>query len=153
VGPYESNASLRVEIAGIATANGVADRVQVVSALNDSDLAVLYRGAEALLFPSFDEGFGMPLIESLAYGTACVASDQAVSREAVGRFGIYVDPYSSASIARGIERAGDERHRALVRRDGPAWSEQFSLVSMAQRYIHLYRRTAQYHRPAWTLTD
>jgi glycosyltransferase involved in cell wall biosynthesis len=143
VGPYEANGSLREGIAAIAQANRVEGSVCVLNAVSESELAVLYRGAEALVFPSFDEGFGMPLLESLAYGTPCVASDQAVSHEAAGPLGIYVDPHSPASIARGIERAGGEAHRSLVRRDGPVWSRQFSLGSMAERYIRLYRRSVQ----------
>ncbi len=57
---------------------------------SDIELANLYRGAEALLFPSAAEGFGLPIIESLALGTPVLCSDIAVFREVAGHYATYI---------------------------------------------------------------
>ncbi|MDP2712900.1 MAG: glycosyltransferase family 1 protein [Solirubrobacteraceae bacterium] len=57
----------------------------------DDDLAAIYSGARALVFPSDDEGFGLPTVEALACGTPVVASDIPVLREVLGDRATFVD--------------------------------------------------------------
>jgi alpha-1,3-rhamnosyl/mannosyltransferase len=58
----------------------------------DDDLPALYAGADALLYPSFYEGFGMPPVEAMACGTAAVTSTADAVREVVGSHAIMLDP-------------------------------------------------------------
>ncbi|MDQ3677155.1 MAG: glycosyltransferase, partial [Actinomycetota bacterium] len=58
----------------------------------DDDLAAIYSGARALVFPSDDEGFGLPTVEALACGTPVVASDLPVLREVLGDRATFVAP-------------------------------------------------------------
>jgi glycosyltransferase involved in cell wall biosynthesis len=58
--------------------------VTLTGHVSDDDLAAIYSGARALVFPSDDEGFGLPTIEALACGTPVVASDLPVLREVLG---------------------------------------------------------------------
>jgi glycosyltransferase involved in cell wall biosynthesis len=55
--------------------------VTLTGAVNDDELAAIYTGAHALVFPSDDEGFGLPPIEALACGTPVAASDVPALRE------------------------------------------------------------------------
>lgn len=55
--------------------------VTLTGAVNDEDLAAIYTGAHALVFPSEDEGFGLPPVEALACGTPVAASDVPALRE------------------------------------------------------------------------
>ncbi len=64
------------------------------SDLNDSDLADLLAGAEALLFPSFVEGFGLPALEAAQLGVPVICSDLSTFRENLGDYGCYLDPHS-----------------------------------------------------------
>jgi glycosyltransferase involved in cell wall biosynthesis len=66
-----------VEAVGLA----VPRRVQLVGRADDDELAALYSAADALLFPSEDEGFGLPPLEALACGTPVVAFDVPALRE------------------------------------------------------------------------
>ncbi|QRV15789.1 glycosyltransferase family 4 protein [Haloterrigena salifodinae] len=61
-----------------------------------------YENAEALVFPSFYEGFGLPPLESLACGTPVVASDRGSLPEVLGDAAVFVNPESTSDIARGI---------------------------------------------------
>jgi glycosyltransferase involved in cell wall biosynthesis len=96
----------------------------------DAQLAVWLRHARALLFPSFVEGYGMPLVEALMLGTPAIASDLAVFRETAGEVPEYVDPL-----------------------DGAAWREAVLHYAAA----HAPRREAQlsrlegFHCPTWKL--
>jgi glycosyltransferase involved in cell wall biosynthesis len=58
--------------------------VQVIGAVSDDDLAAIYTGAHALVFPSDEEGFGLPPIEALACGTPVAACDVPGLREVLG---------------------------------------------------------------------
>ena len=66
---------------------------------SDVDLAYLYPLARALIFPSFAEGFGMPLAEAAYYGTRTIASDIPVLREIGGEGHVYFDLLNSHSLA------------------------------------------------------
>jgi glycosyltransferase involved in cell wall biosynthesis len=59
--------------------------------VSDDDLAAIYSGARALVFPSDDEGFGLPTVEALACGTPVVASDLPVLREVLGDRATFVE--------------------------------------------------------------
>lgn len=75
-----------------------------VGHVDDDVLAALYRLADGLVFPSFYEGFGMPLVEARAYGCRVIASDSPELREAGGDGAIYVEP-TPAAIAEGLAEA------------------------------------------------
>ena len=61
-------------------------------------LAALYRGATALVMPSFEEGFGLPVAEAMACGTPVIASDIPSLHEVAGDAALYFDPRSTASL-------------------------------------------------------
>jgi glycosyltransferase involved in cell wall biosynthesis len=65
--------------------------VTLTGRVSDDDLAAIYTGARALVFPSDDEGFGLPTVEALACGTPVVASDIPVLREVLGDRATFVD--------------------------------------------------------------
>jgi glycosyltransferase involved in cell wall biosynthesis len=65
--------------------------VTLTGQVPDDDLAAIYSGARALVFPSDDEGFGLPTIEALACGTPVVATDIPVLREVLGNRATFVE--------------------------------------------------------------
>ena len=98
------------------------------SRCSDAELATFLHHAEALLFPSFVEGYGMPLIEALAAGVPVIASDLAVFREFAADIPEYADPLDP------------QRWLALV----DAYSEPRSTKRQAQR-----ERLRHFHLPTW----
>ncbi|MGD9540555.1 glycosyltransferase family 4 protein [Methylocystis sp.] len=76
---------------------------------SDADLSYLYPRARALIFPSFVEGFGMPLIEAAHYGAPVIASDIPVFREVGGDSVVYFDLLDAVSLAARISEIGEER--------------------------------------------
>jgi glycosyltransferase involved in cell wall biosynthesis len=92
-----------------------AEGVRLLGYVADEDLPPLYRAAEAFVFPSLFEGFGIPVVEAMACGTPAVVSSHPSLDEASGDAAIRVDPRSPQAIASGIERALAER-AALVPR-------------------------------------
>lgn len=83
---------------------GMRNWIKPVGRVDDITLAVLYSRSEALLFPSFYEGFGMPVFEARAIGCRVVATDSPELREAGGDDATYVQPTPEA-IAAGLEMA------------------------------------------------
>ncbi len=69
----------------------------------DDELADLYGGASVFLYPSLREGFGLPVLEAMAAGTAVVTSSLSSLPEVGGDVVRYVDPYDVASIRAGVE--------------------------------------------------
>ncbi len=68
------------------------------------DLAPIYSGAEAFVFPSLHEGFGLPVLEAFASGVPVVCSNIAPITEVAGDAALLVDPLCPEAIAKGIER-------------------------------------------------
>ena len=56
------------------------DRIRVTGYVSAEELAELYATSSIFVFPSLDEGFGMPIIEAMAHGTPVMASDRAAKR-------------------------------------------------------------------------
>jgi glycosyltransferase involved in cell wall biosynthesis len=79
--------------------------VLLTGALSDDDLAALYTGAHALVFPSDDEGFGLPPVEALACGTPVVASDLPALRETLAGRATLVDPTDLPALVAAAEAA------------------------------------------------
>jgi glycosyltransferase involved in cell wall biosynthesis len=74
-------------------------RVRLLHVVSDCSLVTAYAGASAFVFPSLDEGFGIPLLESMAVGTPIIASNISVFREVAGESPLYFDPYDEKALA------------------------------------------------------
>lgn len=79
--------------------------VFILGRVEQADMAVLYSGAEALVYPSLYEGFGLPILEAFACGTPVITSDLSSMKEVAGQAAVLVDPYEVNSISEGILRA------------------------------------------------
>jgi len=104
-------------------------------ACSDIEASVWMRHAQAMLFPSFTEGYGLPLIEALSLGTPVIASNLGVFREIAGDIPEYLDPLDGlgwmAMIERYIQKISPERALQIKRMNGfeiPTWESHFKQV-------------------------
>jgi glycosyltransferase involved in cell wall biosynthesis len=101
---------------------------------SDAEMVNYLQHAQALLFPSFVEGYGMPLVEALALGVPVIASDLPVFKEIAGDIPEYVDPLDGKRWIDLIERysvAGADRNSQLERLRSfsvPTWETHFATV-------------------------
>ena len=105
------------------------DAILSLGFVNDVALAGLYRGAEAFVFPSKYEGFGMPVLEARACGAAVITSDLPELREAGGEAGIYIE-LTEEGIRNGILAA--PKRRPAQGLDWRDWSWSKSAAILAQ---------------------
>lgn len=103
------------------------------------DMPSLYASSEVLAMPSIHEGFGLPVLEAMASGTAVLASDAASLPEVVGDAGLLVDPLSVDSIADGLRKLLDdsELQSTCVSR-GLERAKQFTWEATARGVLDVY---------------
>ena len=102
---------------------------------SDRQLSTWLRHARALLYPSFVEGFGLPMVEAMAYGVPVIASALAVFQEVAGDIPDYADPLDGpgwAELVHDYAQPQSSRRAAQIDRLQPyvpkAWPEHFSVV-------------------------
>jgi glycosyltransferase involved in cell wall biosynthesis len=100
----------------------------------------LLRGAQALLFPSFNEGFGLPVLEALACGTPVITS-VATPPSSLFRTGVFpVDPYNVHDIARALMEAISSPHDISQKQRLQDQTLPFTWKSHAQVLLHVFQR-------------
>ena len=120
---------------------GLASSVVFTGFVNDHDLPHLYAGAEALVLPSLNEGFGLPALEAMACGTPVIASNIASVPEVVGDAGALVDPKDTEEMSRAIQGlVGNPTLRQDLARRGIARSKRFTLEATAGRILEIVER-------------
>jgi glycosyltransferase involved in cell wall biosynthesis len=117
----------------------VAD-VTWLGAVDDDELARLYRGALAVAYPSLYEGFGIPVLEAMASGAAVVTSEGTAMAEVVDGAAVLVDPTDVDSIRAGIERAIAERDE--LGRRGPERAAGYTWEAAAEATVRVYEEAA-----------
>ena len=106
--------------------------VKWLGEVDDDELARQYRGARCVVYPSFYEGFGLPVLEAMACGAAVVTSAGGATGEVAGDAAVLVDPLDVASIAAGLEAAIARREElrplGLVRAGAFSWDDAARLT-------------------------
>jgi glycosyltransferase involved in cell wall biosynthesis len=133
--PYD--AELRAE----ADALGLADAVALPGYVDEADLEGLYAAAVAFVFPSLNEGFGLPVLEAMARGVPVVTSDRSALPEVAGDAALLVDPTSVDAIATATIRAiTDAATRARLIAAGRERPAAFSWDRTAQETLAAWER-------------
>jgi glycosyltransferase involved in cell wall biosynthesis len=108
-------------------ASPVRERIRHIDYVDRTCLMRLYRHADALLYPSWLEGFGLPILEAMACGTPVVTSGQSSMPEVAGPAAVYVDPASPHGIASAVASlVADAPNRERLTRMGYERVERFS---------------------------
>jgi alpha-1,3-rhamnosyl/mannosyltransferase len=136
-------------LATVLKGTGVASRIRLLGYTATEDLPALYSGARLLLFPSRDEGFGLPALEAMACGCPVVASDRGALPEVLGPGGLCFPPdaiddlegAASLLLDDGDARAA-EVARGLARARGFTWARTAQTTLAAYRDALSARKTS-----------
>jgi glycosyltransferase involved in cell wall biosynthesis len=109
-----------------------------VGGIDDDDLAVLYSGASAMVFPSFYEGFGLPIVEAAASGAPVITSDRGAMREVAPVSARLVDPDDIEALGNAMAAALAEHSTTADRRALAVETARYSWDAAADDYRRLF---------------
>ena len=124
-----------------ARANGLEHRLRILHGVPDADLPALYAGAEAFVYPSVYEGFGIPIIEAIRCGLPVVACTGSCLEEAGGPDSLYVAPDDAEGMADAIRRSlkgADGRQERIQRSQD--YIKRFDGKDVAGQVYQLYKQ-------------
>jgi glycosyltransferase involved in cell wall biosynthesis len=127
-----------LDLAGLPAA-----AVRTPGYLPEEDLARVMAGAAALVYPSWYEGFGLPVLEALACGTPVVASDLPALREVLGDQAELVPPGDTAALADALAKVVEDPGGDPARTDRRARAAAFTWAACAQATLSAYRRALE----------
>ena len=118
----------------------MADRFRFIDYVPAGDLPLLYSAAELFVFPSFDEGFGLPPLEALACGCPVVASRAGALPEVLGDAARYFDPSDEEGMAEALVWGVREGRSPEARARGFRRAREFTWERAARETVRLYER-------------
>ena len=129
------------EMEGLCESLHIRDRVLLVGHIEREALPAVYQGATIFLYPSLYEGFGLPVVEAMASGTAVITSNVAALKELAEGCAELVEATSVEQITAAILRlvSEPERRQQLEQR-GRERARQFSSSLCAQRTLRVYEQ-------------
>jgi glycosyltransferase involved in cell wall biosynthesis len=131
--PYTRQQQLFIENQGLASS------VNYLGQVERERLPAVYQNADVLLMPSLHEGFGLPVLESMACGTPVVTSARGSIPEVSGNRVIYTDPLDPDDIAGGVDKIlSDASLRNRLVLEGLAWASAFTWDRTAKATLKIY---------------
>lgn len=116
-------------------------RVHFASNLSNEELADIYAGATASFFPSLYEGFGLPILESMACGVPCVTARNSSLEEVGGEAAIYTDPLDTDAIANEMTKLATAQYdMAQLQAASLAQAAKFTWERCARETIKVYQK-------------
>lgn len=123
---------------------GLGSRVVLLGYAPAEQLPIMYDAASVFLFPSFEEGFGLPVLEAMAHGLPVVASKTSSLPEVGGEAALYVDPHDPKDIAEKVARATeDEKLRKQMVERGIKRARAFTWRRTAEANLEVYNEVLE----------
>lgn len=130
---YKQIRELAEQQAGVAP-------VRFLGAVDEADLAALYSGATLFVFPSLYEGFGLPVLEAMACGTAVACANRSSLPEIAGDAALFFDAEDVQEMADTIQQVLDDaRLRQLLQQRGRQRAAAFNWEATAKKTVDCYR--------------
>ena len=147
IGGPGRNHKFRADTLRAIDEQGLRNDVVLVDAINDRALASYYAAAQALIYPSLYEGFGLPVAEAMASGCPVIVSNLTSLPEIAGEAGLLVDPYDIREMASAMirvvtdqELASDMVSRGLVRARRFSWDDAAKATAEVHRKVESLAR-------------
>jgi glycosyltransferase involved in cell wall biosynthesis len=119
-------------------------RLHLIGFVTRQELITLYKKADAFIFPSLFEGFGIPLLEALQCGCPIVVSNTTSLPEVGGEAALFFNPLNTDEMASSIRKiALDPIYRSQLRESGYRQASKFSWDKMASETLEIYRRALE----------
>ncbi len=136
------------KVAEAARESGVGERIRFLGFVQDAELLPLYNACDVFVFPSFYEGFGLPVLEAMACGRAVVCSEASALPEVVDGAALLFDPYGVEEMVRAIaDILVDGELRGRMERLGLQRAAQFSWQKTASRTLEVFHEVMEQVRP------
>lgn len=120
------------------------DSVEVLGYVDDLTLASLYSRAQFLVMPSLYEGFGLPLVEAMAYGVPALTSNRSSMPEVIGNAGVLIDPENIQSIADGLAlMLGNDKLRKTLSSEAVKQVIQFDWGVCARKTLRVFENISR----------
>lgn len=120
--------------------------IRLLGYIPEKHKPAMYRGATAFLFPSFYEGFGLPVAEALSSGTPVITSFAGSLPEVAQNAALYVDPFNVTDLTQALHHLFDPKHGAALRSDlrtrGIERAQAFSWAATAEKTLATLREAA-----------
>ncbi|MBK8478037.1 MAG: glycosyltransferase family 4 protein [Opitutaceae bacterium] len=130
-------------IHALVRASPFAADIHALGFVPSADLPHWYRAADAFVFPSLFEGFGLPPVEAMACGCPVLSSRQGALAETVGEAAGWLDPHNTAQLQAQLTRAAtDPAWREQLRAAGLRRARQFDWHTTATATLEVYARAA-----------
>jgi glycosyltransferase involved in cell wall biosynthesis len=129
--------------------SGVGDRIRFLGFVSDDDLLHLYNACELFCFPSYYEGFGLPVLEAMACGAPVCCSNTSAVPEVADGAALLFNPYNTDEITRAmLDLILLPELKVRMRRLGLQRATQFSWRKTAQETLAVYQSVAEQCVPA-----
>lgn len=129
------------ELKALIAELGIGEDVVFVGGVPNAETVHFYRAADVFVYPSFNETFGLPILEAMASGCPVVTSDVTSMPEVAGDAAVLADPAEPASIAKAMLVAIDGRER--LRSLGLARAAEFTWAATSAATLDVYREVSE----------
>ncbi len=130
-----------INISSTVAEFGLNNDVRVLGYVDESTLSTLYANAQFLAMPSLYEGFGLPLVEAMTYGTPVLTSNNSSMPEVAGDAGLLVDALDIASIENGLMKMiTDSELRKKLAYNARDRSSRFNWDDSAQQLVSVFKK-------------
>ena len=118
------------------------ERIHRIGYVPDGDLSYWYAAADLFVYPSLEEGFGLPPLEAMALGVPVVTSSCSSLPEVVGNAALTIDPRDTRALAGAMIRVLTDASLAQrMRSDGMRRAQSFSWEESARQHLVIYEKT------------
>jgi glycosyltransferase involved in cell wall biosynthesis len=136
-----AGAALNAKLIALIEQLKVSHRIIQINRPTDTEIIALYSSCEAMVFPSYSEGFGWPIIEAQACGAPVITSNKApMMPEVGGEAALYADPDDASSFAEQFRKLKDKGFRKEVIRLGHENTKRFDFEKTMRQYVELIEK-------------
>ena len=129
------------EISRAADQSPLRNDIKFTGYVQEADLPALYSGSICFIYPSYFEGFGLPLLEAMQCGAPVLAGNRTSLPEVVGDAGVLFDPFDARAIAETLARINDDcKYREQLIAKGRQRAQTFQWATTARKTLQVYEK-------------